>query len=245
MKTSRISIAVSVFAALTLFAGCASTSSGGAAPSETAAPAEATDNATIEPDGTPRAFWAPGGTGIVLSTYGSGSAACTPTASGSTADGQAVTAEMVPFAEDQVCTMDYRERVSYIPVDAAVDRTKAVTLTVSPEATDATVDLEVAPLGEAPAATDGAPQAGLTPSGAIVIISAGSSTCPPVVSEVSEAATGITVTFDTPTTPCTRDLVTRATLVFADATTPGTTVTLVGLEGAAAPMTLTVETPAG
>lgn len=242
MKTMRPLLVVAAVAAALALSGCATPIAGGAGspaagtpePAGTQQPAPTSPDVNLE-TGDVGAFWAPGGSGVLITTWGSGS--CVPVVAGveTLPDGfDVVFTEPDP---DRVCTMDYTQRVTYAPIVDTADRTAPTSVTIHLDGVDTTVD--VAPYTGT--VSSEVPIAGFTPDGVVAIVSEGSGSCRPIVSGVTdETASGMTVTFAPHDGPCTRDLQRRATLVASSVIEPGATLTLVGLEGAAEPTTLTV-----
>lgn len=158
------------------------------------------------------AAWLDGGRIIGLVT--SGSSTCVPAATDAVVDGGVLT---VAVAEpDRPCTRDYVPRVTLVNAPEGVDPSRDLDIAVTGSAVGRTRLAAVEGLtggGD----TDYLPSAGWTgASGELVLVTWGSSGCPPVVQDA--AATGpaeITVTFVTPPADqvCTADMAPRGTVV--------------------------------
>ena len=78
-------------------------------------------------------------------------------------------------------------------------------------------------------------------SGSIVLVTWGASNCTPRVAEITDVtAESATVSFAAIDGPCTRDLAPRATLVEIPELSVGSELSLVNLDGATEPSTVTV-----
>lgn len=198
-----LGLAALVGAALT---GCAA--SAGTAPSAT--PSASTE---IEVD----AAWLDDGRIIGLVTQGSSS--CVPTAGDATlqADGSlAVT--LVEPDETTPCTRDLVPRVTLVEVPEGVDPAADLAITVTGDGYKATTDLDGVEGLAGGGMTDYLPSAGWTDEDdQLVLLTWGSSSCVPVISDVTAAGAEVTVTFQTPPADqvCTADMAPRATVVVA------------------------------
>ena len=241
---TRASRSLSIFAligagALAL-AGCATSTSGAGSSGASADPSASASQLEVE------AGWLDGGRQIALVTWGS--SGCVPTAMDATvqADGAlAVTLDDGPA--DTACTADYTPRVTLVPVPEGVDPTKDLDLVVTDaHGTRGDTDLDGVAGLVAGGATDYAPSAGWVDDDLIAVLTWGSSSCAPVVSEVSASdPKNVTVTFaDQDDKPCTMDMAPRATLVSVaglGADDDGTTITLSGADAQfATPVTVPV-----
>lgn len=195
-----------------LLAGCA-TGPGGTVPSSSPAPG-ALDEPTT-PHAEPGAAWLDGGRMFAVVTYGSSS--CVPVVADVSADGQTVQVALEESAdEDTVCTADYGPRASVGAVPDSVDPTEDVALVVT--SGDAAFEIELdgddALAGTGDASTDYGPSAGWIDDGVLVLLTWGSSTCPPVVESVEGSGGAGTITFAEPDAEqvCTMDMAPRATL---------------------------------
>lgn len=205
MRIRAVLALATIAASATLLAGCASL--------EPAGPPVPSEQPTAEPSTDPVATWLDGGRGIALVTWGSSSTACTPTAGDVQADGQTITVAFVEPPADLMCTADFVPRATYIPVPKDVDPAQDVTLSFQGAGFDGRVPL----YGNAELtgrAAEGRPSAGWFAPDGIVLLTWGSSSCPPVVENIVDDKGGATVTFQTDATKmCTRDFVPRLTVL--------------------------------
>ena len=171
-----------------------------------------TGSAPAEPSTDPAAAWLDGGRGIGLVTYGSSSLACTPAVQDVATDGQTITVMLAEPDPEAVCTADFAPRGTYVAVPEGVDPSKDVTLSFDGAGAQGRLTLTGSSALGAP--RQGAPTAGwFSPSG-ILLLTWGSSTCRPVVSDVAEEKVGATVTFQTDATQmCTMDFAPRITVL--------------------------------
>ncbi len=204
-----LGLAVLVGAALT---GCAA-SAGTGAPDTTAPSGTPSGSTEIEVD----AAWLDDGRIIGLVTQGSST--CVPTAEDAKlqADGS-LAVSLVEPDETTPCTRDLVPRVTLVEVPEGVDPTKDLAITVAGDGYRATTDLDGAPGLTGGGMTDYLPSAGWTDEDdQLVLLTWGSSSCVPVISDIAVAATEVTVTFETPPADqvCTADMAPRATVVVA------------------------------
>ncbi|MFE7845332.1 hypothetical protein ACFUTX_09090 [Microbacterium sp. NPDC057407] len=192
-----------------LLAGCA-TATGGT-PSASAASDDDGDETSEQEVG---AAWLDGGRAIGIVTQGSST--CIPTAEEATYADGVLNVTLIDVDGDTACTADLVPRASVVSVPGDVDPTQDLEITVTGDGWTGDTELSgVAGLttgGE----TDYLPSAGWTEvDGQFVILTWGSSGCPPVV-ESTEATsdTEITVTFATPPEDqvCTMDMAPRGTV---------------------------------
>lgn len=176
-----------------------------------------TAEAPAEPSTDPVATWL-NDSGIALVTWGSSSLACTPAVADVQADGQTLAVTFTEPPAGTMCTADFSPRATYIAVPKGVDPTRDVTVSFQGAGFQGRVPLEGnSALTGTP--VEGARGAGWFAPGGIVLLTWGSSTCPPVVQTTAEAKGGATVTFQTDATKmCTRDFVPRLTVL--DVTAP-------------------------
>lgn len=171
----------------------------------TAAPAPSTD---------PAAAWLDGGHGIGIVTWGSSSLACTPTAENVTAEGQSITVTLSTPDPKAVCTADFSPRATFVAVPEGVDPTKDVTVAFQGDQLQGRLPLAGSSAFGAGGQSDGKPSAGWFSDNGIVLLTWGSSTCRPVVGDLTEQKAGATVTFTTDATQaCTMDFVPRLTVL--------------------------------
>lgn len=205
MRIRAVLVLATVVAGVTLLAGCAA--------SEPAGPPVPTEPPTTEPSTDPVATWLDDGRAIALVTWGSSSTACTPAAGDVQADGQTISVTFTEPPADIMCTADFVPRASYIAVPKGVDPAQDVTLSFQGAGFDGRVPL----FGDAElkgTAAQGTPSAGWFAPDGIVLLTWGSSSCPPVVENIVDEKGGATITFQTdPTKMCTRDFVPRLTVL--------------------------------
>jgi len=224
---TALAIAALAASATIALAGCAGLEPVGA-------PVPTADSTSApEPSTDPAAAWLDGGRGIGLVTYGSSSLACTPVAEDVKADGQTVTVTLAEPDPKAVCTADFAPRATFIGVPASVDPSKDVTVTFQGGGFQGRLPLSGHKDLVAGGSSDGKPSAGWFSDTGILLLTWGSSTCRPVVTDLAEDQdkTGATVTFETDATKiCTRDFVPRITMlgVNAPADPAGYTLTLQG-----------------
>ncbi|WP_102194620.1 hypothetical protein [Microbacterium aurantiacum] len=236
----RLATALSALAATALLiAGCTATP-GSATPTSTATtqPSSSPDDDFGDIEGT----LLDGGRMFAVVTWGSST--CVPAVDTVTAEGQTVTVTLVDTDADAVCTKDMAPRASAGMLPEGVDPTQDITLNVTYGDVVDDVDLDGDPAlaGAAGTPTDYQPSAGWVGDGGLVLLTWGSSGCPPVIESVQGAGNAGTVTFSTdPDQICTMDMAPRATLIsFGDDAVEedGFTLTLVGdnLDGTVAVM---------
>ncbi len=207
MRRSSLSGLGALAAAALLLGGCASSGTNAPAPTQST---EATEEA-ITPDPDLGAAWLDGGRLIGLVTLGSST--CIPQAEQAELVDGVLEVTLVDDAADEPCTADLVPRVTLVDVPEDVDPAQSLPISVSREDYFGEVDLPgvagLTPGGE----TDYLPSAGwATVQGQFIVLTWGSSTCVPVISDV--AATGpaeVTVTYDTApdNQVCTMDMVAR------------------------------------
>ncbi|MBW9094944.1 hypothetical protein JNB62_14740 [Microbacterium jejuense] len=160
------------------------------------------------------AAWVDGGRMIALVTEGSSSTDCIPVAGETSYANGVLEVELVAPPEATVCTADYVPRATLVGVPEGVDPTQDLEIRLTGEYTGDT-DLDGVAGLTAGGSTDYLPSAGWADDGQFVIVTWGSSTCVPVISEVAAtSSTEVTVTFATPPADqaCTMDMVPRATV---------------------------------
>jgi hypothetical protein len=193
-----------------VLAGCASSPS--ATPSSTPSTGDSTQ-AEID------AAWLDDGRIIGLVT--TGSSTCVPAADEATlqADGSLAVTLVEPDA-DTACTRDLVPRVTLVEVPEGVDPSKDLAITVTGDGYSGSADLEGVEGLTGGGMTDYLPSAGWTGTdGQFVLLTWGSSTCVPVVSDVAASGPAeVTVTFQTPPADqvCTMDMAPRATVAFVE-----------------------------
>lgn len=193
-----------------VLAGCASQ----AANAPTADP---TDGGSTEAEID--AAWLDDGRIIGLVTIGSST--CVPAADDATlqADGSLAVTLVEPDA-DAACTADMAPRVTLVEVPEDVDPSQDLAITVTGDGYSGTAELDGVDGLTGGGMTDYLPSAGWTETdGQFVLLTWGSSTCVPVISEVAASGPAeVTVTFETPPADqvCTMDMAPRATLAVVD-----------------------------
>lgn len=192
-------------------AGCASQT----ASAPTADPSTDGGSTEVEID----AAWLDDGRIIGLVT--SGSSSCVPAADDATleADGSLSVTLVEPDAETP-CTRDMVPRVTLVEVPEGVDPAEDLAISVTGDGYSGSTDLDGVDGLAGGGMTDYLPSAGWTGTdGQFVLLTWGSSSCVPVISEVAASGPAeVTVTFETPAADqvCTMDMAPRATVVAVD-----------------------------
>lgn len=207
-------------------AGCASSS--GSAPTTTpdSSQSSGSDGSDVELE----AAWLDGGRIIGVVTMGSST--CVPAAEDATleADGS-LSVTLVEPEETTPCTRDLVPRVTLVDVPEGVDPAQDLAITVSGDGFAGTTDLSGAEGVAGGGATDYLPSAGWTDEdGQFVLLTWGSSSCAPVISEVTASGPAeVTVTFQTPPADqvCTMDMAPRATVAMVEGLEDDSDVSLV------------------
>lgn len=206
-----LAVPLALLIGATAFAGCAIQ----AASAPSGSPSAGGDSTEAEID----AAWLDGGRIIGLVTMGSSS--CVPAADEATlqADGSlAVT--LVELDAETACTADMAPRVTLVDVPEGVDPAQDLAISVTGDGYVGSTDLDGAEGLAGGGMTDYLPSAGWTDTdGQFVLLSWGSSTCVPVVSEVTASGPAeVTVTFETPPADqaCTMDMAPRASVISVD-----------------------------
>ncbi|MBO9625222.1 MAG: hypothetical protein J7484_02475 [Microbacterium sp.] len=210
-SSTRLAAALSALAAVALIAGCTSTP-GSSAPTSSASP---DSTASTGPSDDMEGALLDDGRMFAVVT--SGSSTCIPQVESATAEGQTISVTLTDGDDaGTVCTADYAPRASVGAVPEGVDPTKEITLKVTYGDVSDTVDLDGDPAftGVPGTSTEYTPSAGWVDDGTLVLLTWGSSSCPPaVVSLDGSGATG-TVSFLTDESKvCTMDMAPRATLL--------------------------------
>ncbi|MGM7668001.1 hypothetical protein [Microbacterium sp. A93] len=221
--TSSLRLAMSAAAVLAtalLVVGCSS-SPGSSTPTSDATPDDSGSSTTPVTDDDIEAAWLDNGRLFAIVTWGSST--CVPVVDEVTANGQTVTVALAdaPSADgaETACTADLAPRASIGGVPEGVDPTKDVefVVTVDGVTDDAELDGNAALTGTPGSETDYAPSAGWFDDEGVVLLTWGSSTCPPIVENLEEQPGGATVTFKTEDRQCTMDMAPRATMLgFSD-----------------------------
>lgn len=210
---TRFAAALATLATAVLIAGCASTPDS-QAPTDTPAPSAdgevADDTDDIE--------------GVLLdgrlfAVVTRGSSTCVPLVDELSADKQTVAVTLVEpqgdGASGPVCTDDLAPRASVGALPEGVDRTAEITLRVNYGDAAEDVELEGRPEAEGSAGEEtGEPSASWYDDGGLVLLTWGSSSCPPIVEALEGSGTAGTVTFVTDEEKiCTMDFAPRATVI--------------------------------
>ncbi|MFS0713727.1 hypothetical protein ABC195_07570 [Microbacterium sp. 2P01SA-2] len=184
MTTTRTTAASALLllAALAL-AGCATTP-GGATPESTGSGGADAGSSAPAQDADVEAAWLDGGRSVGLVTYGSSS--CQPVVGEVSASGQTVTVELND-PEGAACTRDYVPRASYVGLPVGIDPAQDVEIIVTGGYTgDADLDGVAGLEGPTGAVNDEMlPSAGWFDDAGLVLLTWGSSSCPPVFETVA------------------------------------------------------------
>ena len=201
-------------AAVALLAAGCSTTPASPAPTSTDRTDATAPSQPKEPSGDDiEAAWLAGGASIGIVTWGSSSKDCQPAQADVKADGQILEVTLTDRADGQTpCTADFGPRAIAFPVPGGVDVTKDVEVNVTYGEIKADADLDGLPAAPADPGM-GQPSAGWFDDQGILLMTYGSSSCPPVVQDVTMADAGATVTFATVDRVCTMDLAPRVTVI--------------------------------
>ncbi|MBT2484601.1 MULTISPECIES: hypothetical protein [unclassified Microbacterium] len=208
---TRIAAALAALVASVLIAGCTSMP-GSDAPTDGPVP-DVDSGDTDDIEGT----LLDGGRMFAVVTWGSST--CVPQIDAISAEGQTVTLTLVDPQGDgdtaPVCTKDRAPRASVGALPEGVDPASEVTLNVSYGDVSDDVDLDVhSASADAPGMETGHPSAGWYDDGGLVLLTWGSSSCPPIVEALEGAGNEGTATFVTDDEKiCTMDFAPRATVI--------------------------------
>jgi hypothetical protein len=219
MDLSRLRLIPSVLALAAvalLTAGCG-TGPASPAPTSTAGTPAGSDAGAATSERTAddvEAAWIDEGRLIAVVTWGSSTRTCQPTVTDAVADGQRVTLTLTdPDAVADGCDMNLAPRAAVFAAPEGVDVTKDVDLRVTYGDVEADADLDgldAAPQGLG----EQQPSAGWFEDDGIVLLTYGSSSCSPIVGDVTMTDGGATVTFtETADRVCTMDFAPRATVI--------------------------------
>lgn len=205
-----------VFAAALLVAGC---TAGPGSESPTSSPASSADSADNSDDANDvEGTLLDDGRMFAVVTWGSST--CVPQVDQVAGSGQNVTVTLVdPEGDDgaeKACTADMAPRASVGALPEGVDPTSDVTLTVTygDLVEDLDLDGNAAFAGTPGESTEFQPSAGWFDDSNLVLLTWGSSSCPPVVESLEGSGSAGTVTFVTDDDKaCTMDMAPRATIV--------------------------------
>jgi len=145
-----------------------------------------------------------------------GSSTCIPQVDSVSASGQTVSVELIDSGDaDAVCTADMAQRASIGGLPEGVDPTQEITLQVTYGDVTDDVDLDGDPsfTGSPGSSTEYTPSAGWFDDGSLVLLTWGSSSCPPIVEGVEGSGATGTVTFAADDRVCTMDMAPRATII--------------------------------
>ncbi|ALX66309.1 hypothetical protein [Microbacterium sp. XT11] len=217
-SATRAVAALSALAALLLATGCT------AAPGSTAPTSSprSTPNEQVGGDGTDDSDDLEGAIlddGRMFAVVTWGSSSCVPAVEEVAAEGQKVRVTLMDAATDQVCTADFAPRASIGALPEGVDPTQDVTLEVAygDISDDVDLDGDAANSGAPGSSTEYLPSAGWVDDGLLVLLTWGSSGCPPIVESVEGSGDAGTATFATDDDRmCTMDMAPRATLLSFD-----------------------------
>ncbi|MGH3689280.1 MAG: hypothetical protein ACRDT7_03910 [Microbacterium sp.] len=205
---------VGLVAAALLVAGCTS-----APGSETPSSSPAPSAGNVDDQNDVDAALLDEGRMFAVITWGSST--CVPQVDQVAGKGQAVSVSLVdPDGTDKACTADFVPRASIGALPEGVDPTADITLNVTygDIADDVELDGDPAATGTPGTSTEYLPSAGWFEDGDLVLLTWGSSSCPPVVESLEGAGNAGTATFVTDANQvCTMDMAPRATmLAFGD-----------------------------
>ena len=211
---TRLAVVLSSLAAVVLLsAGCTATP-GAVTPTNSPVPSSTTGDDAGDIEGV----LLDEGRMFAVVTWGSSS--CIPQVDEVSADGQTVTLNLVDLdAEDgkeKVCTADFAPRASIGALPEGVDPTAEITLQVTygDIVDDVELDGDPAFTGKPGTSTEYQPSAGWFDDESLVLLTWGSSGCPPVVESVEGAGNAGTVTFVTDADQmCTMDMAPRLTII--------------------------------
>lgn len=211
---TALAIAALAASATIALAGCAQLE-------PVSAPAPTAESTSApEPSMDPAAAWLDGGRGIGLVTFGSSSLACTPVVQDVKAEGQTISVMLAEPDQNAICTADLAPRATFIDVPESVDPGKDVTVSFDGGGFQGRLPLAGNSALSASGTSDGKPSAGWYSDTGILLLTWGSSTCRPVVSDLAENQDkkGAAVTFQTDATAiCTKDFVPRVTVLGVNA----------------------------
>lgn len=208
MITSRrlALLAVPLVAAALMTAGCT-------AQPATPAPTSTASTVPDEPDTQDiEAAWIDGGRGIAVVTWGSST--CVPFVEEISAEGQRVSVLLADAEGDTACTKDLVPRASSVGLPSGVDPNQDVEVQVTyGELADDTELDALTGVVDPDSETDHAPSAGWFDDQGIVLLTWGSSTCPPQLEKVDQTDTSATATFVTTDQVCTMDMAPQLTIL--------------------------------
>lgn len=211
-------VASSALAAALLLAGC-TVGPGNTAPNSTSDPSSGPGSAGETDDqGELEGTLLDEGRAFAFVSWGSST--CVPQVDQVSAEGQTVMVTLVEpegdGATEKACTADLAPRASIGTLPEGVDPTKDITLQVTYGDLTDDIDLEGDPeaSGTPGSSTEYLPSAGWYDDSALVLLTWGSSSCPPAVESAEASGSTGTVTFATDDAQvCTMDMAPRATVI--------------------------------
>lgn len=210
-SASRLAAVLSALAAVVVISGC-TVGPGATSPQSTSNPSDQAEAPEMDEDDMAGALLDDGRMFAVV-TWGSSS--CVPQVSDVTAQGQVVSVTLQDAETEKVCTADMAQRASVAALPEGVDPTQEITLDVRYK--DLSDDVEIGGqqvTGMPGQSTTYEPSAGWFDDGSLVLLTWGSSGCPPIVSTVEGSGDAATVEFATVDGQvCTMDMAPRATLI--------------------------------
>lgn len=190
-----------------LLSGCAD-----AVPADSPDPGSTTPASAAELE--LEAAWLDDGRMVGVVTWGSSS--CVPTAAEVSADGQTVSVLLDEGDPDQACTADLAPRATVVALPEGVDPTSDIELVVTLRDSTAETDLDgnAALTGVPGEPTEYSNTAGWFDDSALVLLTWGSSSCPPIVESAEAEGSAGTITFkEEEGRQCTMDMAPRVTVV--------------------------------
>lgn len=171
------------------------------------------------------AAWLDDGRMFAIVTWGSST--CVPVVDEVSAEGQTITVALVDAPGDggtedegaeRACTADLAPRASIGAVPEGVEPADdvEVIVTIDDETFDVELDGNAGLTGIPGDGTGYEPSAGWFDDDGIVLLTWGSSGCPPIVEDVAQEDSGATVTFTTEDRVCTMDMAPRTTVITVD-----------------------------
>ncbi|MFS0853005.1 hypothetical protein [Microbacterium sp. 179-I 3D4 NHS] len=207
--------ALSVLAAALLFTGC-TVGPGPTSPQATSNPSSGPGDGSADLDGDMEGALLDDGRMFAIVTFGSST--CVPQVDTVTADGQTVDVTLVDVEGDQACTADMAPRATVGALPEGVDPSQDITLQVVYGDFIDDIDLTGGSFAGVPGQqTEYLPSAGWYDDRGLVLLTWGSSGCPPVIESIEGEGSAGTVTFETDDEKvCTLDMAPRATVIDFD-----------------------------
>lgn len=207
MRLLRASSAVATLAAVALLATACAGTPGSDAPTSSRTPSEGSTTPIADGVSEVEVAWLDGGRAIAVLTWGSSS--CVPTLGDVAKVEQGIRVTLAASGE-KACTDDLAPRALMVPVPEGVDVTSDVEVEIVHGQRTDTADLDA--LAEAPEGqTEYQPSASWFDDDGIVLLTWGSSSCPPIVDDVQMTDAGATVILQDIDRPCTMDMAPRLT----------------------------------